>query len=132
MAIRAREFKKDLIHHSDRGLQYCSADYIKCLVDNRIHISMTQNGDPYENAIAERVNGILKYEFLLVNGFIDQHLAIKAIAQSVDIYNCERPHLSWNMLTPEQAHKQNRMLMRKWNKKPRGNKANRGFLTDYN
>ena len=132
MAIRARKFKSHLIHHSDRGLQYCSADYIKCLTDNHINISMTQNGDPYENAIAERVNGILKYEFLLVDGFVDETVASKVIAQSINIYNRERPHLSWNMMTPEQAHKQNTMTLRKWNKKPRGHQANRGFLTDYN
>lgn len=132
MAIRARKLKRDLIHHSDRGLQYCSAEYIKCLLDNEISISMTQNGDPYENAIAERVNGILKYEFLWVDGFKDENVATKTIEQSVNIYNCERPHLSWNMLTPEQAHKQDRMPLRKWNKKPRGQQANRGFLRDFN
>jgi putative transposase len=132
MAIKARKFKSELIHHSDRGLQYCSADYIKCLADNRISISMTQNGDPYENAIAERVNGILKYEFLLVDGFTDLATASKTITQSINIYNKERPHLSWDMMTPEQAHKQNNMTLRKWNKKPRGHQANRGFFTDYN
>jgi putative transposase len=132
MALRARKFRSDLIHHSDRGLQYCSAEYIKCLNDNRISISMTQNGDPYENAIAERMNGILKYEFLLVDGFKDEHIAAQTIAQSVSIYNTERPHLSWNMLTPEQAHKNNGLQLRQWHKKPRGQQANRGFLTDYN
>jgi len=132
MAIKARKFKSDLIHHSDRGLQYCSVDYIKCLSDNHINISMTQNGDPYENAIAERMNGILKYEFLLVDGFDDEHIAMKVIAQAINIYNHERPHLSWNMLTPEQAHKKSGIILRKWNKKPRGQQANRGFLTDYN
>lgn len=132
MAIKARRFTSNLIHHSDRGLQYCSAEYIKCLLDHNISISMTQNGDPYENAIAERINGILKYEFLLVDGFIDEYVASKAIAQSVHIYNHERPHLSWNMMTPEQAHKSNGLALRKWNKKPRGHQANRGFLRDFN
>lgn len=132
MAIKARKFKSNLIHHSDRGLQYCCAEYVKCLTDNQINISMTQNGDPYENAIAERVNGILKYEFLLTDGFADQKIATTVIAQSVSIYNCERPHLSWNMLTPEQAHNQSGIPLRKWNKKPRGHQANRGFLRDFN
>lgn len=132
MALRTRSFQSDLIHHSDRGLQYCSAEYVKCLKDHQINISMTQNGDPYENAIAERVNGILKYEFLLIDGFADQSIATKAIVQSVDIYNQERPHLTWNMLTPNQAHRQNGLSLRKWNKKPRGQQANRGFLRDFN
>jgi putative transposase len=127
MAFKARSTQSNLIHHSDRGLQYCSAEYIKCLTDHQISISMTQNGDPYENAVAERVNGILKYEFLLVDGFTDENIAAKAIDQSIAIYNHERPHLSWNMLTPEKAHKQNGVL-RKWNKKPRGQQANRGFI----
>jgi putative transposase len=131
MAIKARKFSSNLIHHSDRGLQYCSSAYIKCLTDNHINISMTQNGDPYENAIAERVNGILKYEFLLTDGFKDEHTATKVTAQSISIYNQERPHLSWNMLTPEQVHKQIGVPLRKWNKKPRDQQANRGFLREF-
>jgi putative transposase len=130
MAIKARSRQSNLIHHSDRGLQYCSAEYIKCLTDHQISVSMTQNGDPYENAIAERINGILKYEFLLIDGFTDEIIAGKAVAQSISIYNHERPHLSWNMLTPEMAHKQNGVL-RMWNKKPRGQIANRGFVQTF-
>lgn len=131
MAIKARSTQSNLIHHSDRGLQYCSGEYIKCLTDHQINISMTQNGNPYENAVAERVNGILKYEFLLVDGFTDENIATKAIAQSIAIYNHERPHLSWNMLTPEKAHLQSGTL-RTWNKKPRGKQANRGLLNSFN
>lgn len=130
MALMARKYKSDLMHHSDRGLQYCSAEYVKCLTDNQITISMTQNGDPYENAIAERINGILKYEFLFIDGFADDQIAAKTIAQSVSIYNTERPHLSCHMLTPEQAHIRAGFSVRTWNKKPRGPKANRGFLRD--
>lgn len=63
-ALKNRKYTHELIHHSDRGLQYCSSDYIEKLIANKIKISMTENGDPYENAIAERVNGILKYEIL--------------------------------------------------------------------
>jgi putative transposase len=133
MAISQRGLQYDLIHHSDRGLQYCSSEYINCLRDNRIKISMTQNGDPYENAVAERVNGILKYEFLLIDGFTDDHVAKSTIEQSVSIYNNERPHLTWNMLTPKQVHEgKSRFNARKWNKKPRGQQANRGFLNDLN
>jgi len=69
MALKNRKYAHDLIHHSDRGLQYCSDDYTTKLNKNNIKISMTENGDPYENAIAERVNGILKYEFLIIDGF---------------------------------------------------------------
>lgn len=124
MAIRNRKYKgQTLIHHSDRGLQYCSKEYVDKLISNSINISMTQNGDPYENAIAERVNGILKHEFLLIDGFKDQLQAAETIKDSVQIYNQERPHLSCGMLTPNQAHRQNKMIVRTWNKKPRKPKA---------
>jgi putative transposase len=63
MAIKNRKYNTPVIHHSDRGLQYCSQEYVKLLKERGIQISMTQNGDPYENAIAERINGILKYSF---------------------------------------------------------------------
>jgi putative transposase len=133
MAIKDRNFNSSLIHHSDRGLQYCSAEYINCLRDHQIDISMTQNGDPYENAVAERINGILKYEFLLTDGLSDDQIARKTIAQSVSIYNNERPHLTWQMLTPKEAHEgTSAIMMRQWNKKPRGHQANRGFLRDLN
>jgi putative transposase len=131
MAVNERDFQSDLIHHSDRGLQYCSAEYINCLQNHRIKISMTQNGDPYENAIAERINGILKYEFLLLDGFADEQIARDTIKQSITIYNNERPHLTWHMLTPKQVHEgTSAFSMRTWNKKPRGQQANRGFLRD--
>ena len=68
-AISERIYKEKLTHHSDRGLQYCSSIYTKTLVDNNIEINMTQEYDPYENAVAERVNGILKVEFCLDNVF---------------------------------------------------------------
>ena len=67
MAIKNRQYKEQiLIHHSDRGLQYCSKIYTETLINNKITISMTENGDPYENAVAERVNGILKDQFWIV------------------------------------------------------------------
>jgi putative transposase len=119
MALKNRKYNHPLIHHSDRGLQYCSSAYVQTLIENDIAISMTQNGDPYENAVAERVNGILKYEFLLVDGFSDSAQARMSIADSVRIYNEARPHLSCQMLTPNQAHLQDTITPKKWIKKPR-------------
>lgn len=116
-ALKNRKYVHDLIHHSDRGLQYCSAEYIGKLKKNGIRISMTENGDPYENAVAERINGILKYEFLIVDGFKDHVQALEVIKQSIDIYNDQRPHLSCQMLTPNNAHLQQTMQLRKWKKK---------------
>ena len=78
---------------------------------------MTENGDPYENAIAERINGILKYEFLIVDGFKNQLEAIKVIKESIQIYNNECPHLSCNMLTPNQSHLLPEIPIKKWKKK---------------
>lgn len=105
-----------LIHHSDRGLQYCCADYILLLEDNAITISMTEKGNPYENAIAERVNGILKNEFALDQEFDNIEKAKSVVENAITIYNQQRIHLSCNRLTPEQAHQQNGPLKRKWGK----------------
>lgn len=116
-ALKSRKYTHDLIHHSDRGLQYCSADYINTLKENNVKISMTENGDPYENAIAERINGILKYEFLIIDGFKNHLEALKVIKESVGIYNDERPHLSCEMLTPNQTHLQQEIQIKKWKKK---------------
>lgn len=116
-ALKNRKYTHDLIHHSDRGLQYCSSDYINTLKENNVKISMTENGDPYENAIAERINGILKYEFLIIDGFKNHLEAIEVIKESVGIYNNERPHLSCEMLTPNQTHLQQEIQIKKWKKK---------------
>lgn len=103
-----------LIHHSDRGTQYCCDEYIKILKKHHIQISMTENGDPLENAIAERLNGIIKEEYL-------EHYQFKNISelhyrldQAVNYYNVERPHLSCSMKTPEQVHKNNLATTKKW------------------
>lgn len=117
MALKNRKYRGELTHHSDRGLQYCSAEYVQQLKDNRINISMTQNGDPYENAIAERINGILKYEFLWVDGFRDHVQAMEVIKQSIGIYNKDRPHLSCQLMTPDQTHNQQKIKRKLWNKK---------------
>jgi len=94
---------ENLIHHSDRGAQYCCNAYVDILKKNKIRISMTQNGDPLENPIAERVNGILKDE-LLENKYQNLTEAKKAVAIAVSIYNHQRPHSSIDNLTPYEAH----------------------------
>ena len=106
-----------LIHHSDRGLQYCSKEYTELLGENKISISMTEQGDPYENAIAERVNGILKTEFNLYKTFGNMEEARQAIDNAIKIYNEQRPHSSCNYLTPQQAHLQNGALKKRWKKR---------------
>lgn len=105
---------ENLIHHSDRGIQYCSQEYVNVLQDYQVKISMTQNGDPLENAIAERVNGILKNE--LMPKVIIQNLehAQKLLKEIVLIYNDERPHMSVALLTPNQAHQLDGKLKRYW------------------
>lgn len=117
MALQVREYTTPLIHHSDRGLQYCSAGYTKLLTDNNVGISMTQDGSPYDNAIAERVNGILKDEFGLDDTFENMEQARCEIKQSIDLYNRLRPHLSNTMLTPVEMHQQNKLKPRAWHKK---------------
>lgn len=111
-----------LIHHSDRGVQYCCQQYVQLLESSGIHISMTENGDPYENAIAERVNGILKEEFLLSQTFTSFGQARQAVDNAVDKYNRIRPHASCDNLTPVQAHDQNGILKKHW--KSKSNKKN--------
>jgi len=103
MALAANKNIEGLIHHSDRGSQYCSADYVKILKNKNIKISMTENGDPYENALAERINGILKGEYLLKQ-YQDNQTAKKAVAKSVVYYNTERLHMSIGLLTPQYVH----------------------------
>jgi transposase InsO family protein len=103
-----------LIHHSDRGVQYCSADYVDLLQDNSINISMTENGDPLENAIVERINGIMKEEFLNHYSLKNQLEVMEVLKQSVGIYNSQRPHMSCTMLTPEDVHQNNLPVKRIW------------------
>lgn len=103
MAMKNRISALPLIHHSDRGLQYCSSVYQETLKQNHILPSMTDGYDCYQNALAERVNGILKSEFLINQCNHKQDLD-KLIRQSIDIYNNERPHLSLTMKTPTFIH----------------------------
>ena len=104
MAIGNGELQSDLIHHSDRGLQYCCTEYQQLLAEHKILPSMTEKYDPYENALAERMNGILKTEFLLQESFPTHKLAQLAVEEVIDIYNTLRPHMSLNMKTPNQVH----------------------------
>jgi len=113
MALNNCNDTTNLIHHSDRGVQYCCYDYVKMLDDKHIQISMTENGDPLENAIAERVNGILKEELLQLqyNSFEE---AKKRVAKAIVVYNALRPHSSCDMLTPQQAHTKEGLLKKHW------------------
>lgn len=112
MALRNNPEREGLIHHSDRGLQYHSAAYMKVL-GRGIRISMTEKSDPLENAIAERVNGILKQE-LLEKRFESFREAQNKIDEAVSTYNHVRPHFSVNLLTPAQAHARTGTLKRLW------------------
>lgn len=103
MAVKTRNKNTPLIHHSDRGLQYCSSIYQNILKKYKIRPSMTDGYDCYQNALAERVNGILKQEFFfnICNNYLDLRVLIK---QSIQIYNNNRPHLALNMKTPNFIH----------------------------
>lgn len=103
MALLTRKPEAGCIHHSDRGCQYCSHRYVNMLKRNKIQISMTQNGDPRENAIAERVNGILKMEWLNRLSFRNFEQAKVAIDECIHLYNTKRPHYSLGMKTPVEA-----------------------------
>lgn len=119
MAIKDRKYSNQLIHHSDRGLHYCSRQYTGILKDNNIQISMTEQSDPYENAVAERVNGILKEEFGLTESFRNQQQLKKQVDQAIELYNDLRPHTSIQFYTPNQAHKQHKIKLKTWkSKKP--------------
>jgi putative transposase len=117
MGLRQRSFKEHkLIHHSDRGLQYCCDDYQKILARRQVQCSMTEKYDPYANAVAERVNGILKHEFLLEKYDVNLTVMQELVKNSVDIYNNNRPHYSCHMKTPEQMHKQTQIKIRSYKK----------------
>lgn len=116
MAIRGRKYDGELIHHSDRGLQYCSKLYVDELKRNNIKISMTENGSPYENAVAERINGILKDEFGLAKRLNDIAEGLLLAEQGISAYNYLRPHLSCNMLTPAEMHQQSEIKIKTYKK----------------
>ena len=117
-AINTTELKElSLIHHSDRGLQYCSDEYQKILEKNNISCSMTQNSDPYENAVAERINGILKQEFNIDKFDVETKIKRKIVDESIKIYNELRPHFSNHYLTPNQMHKQEKLKIKTYKNK---------------
>ncbi|ETN73361.1 integrase core domain protein [Necator americanus] len=115
MALRARkDISKPLIHHSDRGVQYCSWIYTQRLQSPNIDISMTESGDPNENALAERVIRALKEDCKLKRGFPSFPFALEAITKAINAYNTIRPHASLNYLTPQEAYYRKRKQKLRW------------------
>lgn len=108
--------ERELVHHSDRGVQYCSNEYVKLLEEHHILISMTENGDPLENAVAERVNGILKTEFLAYIHLPEKLIkAQKVIDEIIYTYNHYRPHMSLEWKTPASIYESaGGELIRQW------------------
>jgi putative transposase len=107
MAIKNRKYPNEpLIHHSDRGFQYCNPRYTQLAEENGIELSMTQSYDPYENAIAERVNGILKQEFGLDHTFGGIKMAERTIQNAIRVYNHRRPHWKLQFKTPGSVHQE--------------------------
>jgi transposase InsO family protein len=120
MAYDNRSYRRHaLIHHSDRGCQYCCKEYIDLLGSQNIAISMTERGDPYENALAERMNGIIKGEFNLYSSQESFEQTYQRIVRSITAYNEIRPHGSCDYLTPCQAHQKNGELKKRWKKYPK-------------
>ena len=117
MAVECESVSKTLIHHSDRGIQYCCNDYVNYLNGSNINISMTENGDPYENAVAERINGILKDEYDLSETFLDYNQAHEAVKSAINKYNNKRPHRSCDMMTPAVAHLHKGEMKKHWKTK---------------
>ena len=104
MALEQRKNQLALMHHSDRGIQYCCDNYIRLLKKNKVEISMTQNGDPYENALAERLHRTLKEEFLQYYVYANYEQTKEVVARAIHLYNRFRPHLSLKYLTPDQMY----------------------------
>jgi putative transposase len=115
MAFKNNTNIQGLIHHSDRGAQYCSQQYVSILKHKGIKISMTQNGDPYENAVAERINGIIKNEYL-EKRYYDEARAQLDISKSVNLYNSDRIHMSIGMKTPDYIHQTGIRAKNLWKK----------------
>jgi len=133
MAIGQRKYVGSLIHHSDRGIQYCCDEYVFILQEDSVLISMTENGDPYENPVAERVNGILKDELGLDKVFKVHETAKTHIDRAILIYNQERLHASCDYLTPAKAHVTTGELKKHWKnyyKQKSILQPNEGFLEE--
>jgi len=118
MAIKNRDYPNlELIHHSDRGVQYCCDLYQEVLQRRTLKCSMTEKYDPYQNAVAERINGILKQEFIGEYSIDNFKLMEALVRNSIQIYNQQRPHYSNFMLTPAQMHQQKKIVMRTYKNK---------------
>jgi transposase InsO family protein len=124
LMMAAKDVKRttSLIHHSDRGIQYCCSEYVKSIGLLGIKLSMTEKGDPYENAIAERINGILKHEHGLRATFANYAEALQQTHNAIGIYNNLRIHDSCDRLTPVMAHEQKGVLNKYWKPKIYRNK----------
>jgi transposase InsO family protein len=119
MAIKNKEHNRTpTIHHSDRGIQYCFPEYTKFARDNGMILSTTEKYDPYENAVAERINETLKYEFGLIRTLPTLEIAGKLLDQAVQIYNNERRHRSLEMQTPAFAHSHQTHTYRSYRRTP--------------
>lgn len=130
MSLNNKKLKeRKTIHHSDRGVQYCSYAYTDLLKENDFQISMTQSSEPTDNAIAERINGILKDEYGLDRTFKSVEEVEKRVREVVRLYNEERPHLSLGMLTPTQAHKKpdGTQFNKLWKNRSRPDRARKAF-----
>jgi transposase InsO family protein len=110
MALNQKQALAIPMHHSDRGSQYCGELYVNLMKRNNCIISMTENSDPYENALAERMNRTIKEEFGLDGVVKSKDLVYKMVKEAIELYNYYRPHLSLNMKTPHQVHKKSRPL----------------------
>jgi putative transposase len=109
--------RESIIHHSDRGIQYCCPDYSEFAEGKGMRLSTTEKYDPYENAVAERINGILKYEFGLIKTIPSIDIANKMLKEAVEIYNNERRHCSLQMQTPNFAHTHQQHQYKEYKKK---------------
>ena len=116
-ALQQRQYNRSIIHHSDRGMQYNSAAYTQVVKKAGMQISMTQDGSPYDNAVAERINGILKQEYGLGEVAANEKTLRRQLTQAIDNYNNHRPHWSCWLLTPQQMHQQEQLPVRSWHKK---------------
>jgi len=111
MALSQKQPLATPIHHSDRGTQYCCELYVNLMKRNNCIISMTENSDPYENALAERMNRTIKEEFGLDKIVKSKALVYKIVKEAIELYNYHRPHLSLNMRTPDEIHEKSRLLI---------------------
>jgi putative transposase len=114
MALSNKIYDHKGIHHSDRGSQYRSGEYISLIQANEYQVSMTQDGSPYDNPVAERINGILKDEFGLGECMKDLEEVKARLEKAIDIYNNKRPHWSCHLLTPNQMHQQQELKVVSW------------------